>query len=85
MNKPKRAWLYLSEEDKSRLNKIVNSVGTLNDATVLTMLAAAGLRSCEEIGYRLPLPLKFKVSESDVIESIEPTEVRISAPKAGKR
>jgi len=61
--KSQRKWLYLDEQDLVRLSKLVEAVGTLNDAVVLSALASAGLKACEGLGYRLPLPLKFEVAE----------------------
>jgi hypothetical protein len=63
--KSKRAWLYISEEDQPRLEELLRSVGgSFNEVTVLSALASAGLKACEDIGYRLPLPLVFSVQES---------------------
>ena len=73
VNKPKRTWLYLSDEDQKRLCKIVNDVESLNDATVLSILAAAALRACDEIGF-MPLPLHLTVKEMPKKESAVPFE-----------
>jgi hypothetical protein len=69
--KSTRSWLYLNDEDEARLDKLVAAVGTLNEATVLSAIASAGLRACEEIGNRLPLPLKFQIVEG-VPEAAKP-------------
>jgi hypothetical protein len=61
--KAKRLWVYLSEEDATRLDRLVNALGSLNAITVLTALASSGLKACEEAGNRLPLPLKFQIVE----------------------
>jgi hypothetical protein len=74
--KSKRAWLYLSEEDQQRLKKLVEAVGTLNEAMVLSALASAGLKACEEIGNRMPLPLKFKIVEGSSEKSNPVTKSR---------
>ena len=61
--KPKRSWVYLSEEDQRRVNNLLKAVGTLNEVTILSTLASAALRACEESGNRMPLPLKFQIVE----------------------
>ena len=61
--KAKRSWVYLSEDDAGRLDKLVSALGTLNEVTILTALASSGLKACEDAGNRLPLPLKFQIVE----------------------
>ena len=70
--KSKRSWLYLSEEDQARLQKLAAAVGTLNDATILSALASASLRACEELGNRMPLPLKFRIIEGSMEKELSP-------------
>ena len=61
--KAKRSWVYLSEEDTVRLDNLVKALGTLNEVTILTALASSALRACEDLGNRMPLPLKFQIVE----------------------
>jgi hypothetical protein len=62
--KGKRYWVYLSEQDEQRLNKLVDSIGTLSAFDVLSVIASAGLKASEESGHRLPLPLGFQIHEA---------------------
>ena len=71
--KSTRSWLYLNEEDSARLDKLVAAVGSLNEATVLSAIASAGLKACEGLGNRLPLPLKFQI-----VEGVPETEKPLS-------
>ena len=64
LKKAKRTWVYVSEEDQPRLQALVKAVGSLNETMILGAIASARLKACEEIGYRLPLPLKFEVKET---------------------
>ena len=61
--KPKRVWVYLSEEDQGRLNSLVSAVGTLNEVMILSTLVSAALKACDQAGTRMPLPLKFQITE----------------------
>jgi len=72
--KPQRKWLYLGDEDAARLDKLVESVGTMNEAMVLGALASAALRACEDLGYRV-LPLKLVVPEASATH--EPTKPKV--------
>jgi len=74
--KSKRVWLYLSEDDQERLHKLVQALGSLNEAAILSTLAGAGLKACEEIGNRMPLPLKFQVIEAAPVLGAAPSKVR---------
>lgn len=78
--KSKRAWLYLAEDDLTRLEKLVSALGTLSEAAVLSTLASAGLKACEKLGNRMPLPLRFQV-----VEGIPPDEKLESPPKSRHR
>src|ERR1051325_9822446 len=61
--KPKRSWVYLSEEDQRRVNNLLKAVGTLNEVTILSTLASAAFRACEESDNGIPLPLNFRIVE----------------------
>lgn len=64
VRKPRRTWLYVSEDDQQRLEKILSAVQPhMNEATVLSLLASSGLQACERAGNRLPLPLRFEIAE----------------------
>ncbi len=71
--KSQRKWLYLGDEDVARLDRLVESVGTMNEAMVLGALASAALKACEELGYSV-LPLKLVVPEADANTS--PTKLK---------
>jgi hypothetical protein len=60
--KGKHVRLYILEEDEEPLEKLASATG-LSQTMVLTMLVSAGLRACTEAGRRMPLPLKFGISE----------------------
>jgi hypothetical protein len=77
--KTRRTWLYLTEEDDARLRSLLKKLGPhYNDALVLSIIASAGLKACEEQGGRLSLPLSFKVAEEG-----EPS--RLNEPPTHKR
>jgi hypothetical protein len=78
--KTRRAWLYITEDDDARLQSLVKKLGPhYNDALILSTIASAGLKACEEEGSRLALPLCFKVvEESD-------TTLRLNEPSTPKR
>ncbi len=62
--KTRRAWLYITEDDDARLQSLVKKLGPhYNDALILSTIASAGLKACEDEGSRLALPLNFKVVE----------------------
>jgi hypothetical protein len=64
--KPRRTWLYVSDDDQERLEKILAAVQPhMNEATVLSVLASSGLKACERAGNRLPLPLGFEIVDPD--------------------
>jgi len=74
--KGKPARLYILEDDEKLLDKLAEHTG-LAQTSVMTFLISAGLKACAEIGYRLPLPLKFQiVNGSDRIEPREPAKGR---------
>lgn len=61
--KPKRTWVYLSEQDQQRLTKLVDAVGgSLSEVNVLTALTSAAIKACSDAGNRIPLPLRFSIS-----------------------
>ena len=58
--KPSR--LYILEDDESSLAKLCESTG-LTSTMVMTLLVSAGLKAAVENNYRLPLPLRFRISQ----------------------
>ena len=60
--KGKQVRLYILEDDEARLDKLSGATG-VNVTTAITLIVSAGLRACEEAGFRLPLPLKFQITE----------------------
>jgi hypothetical protein len=60
--KGKQVRLYILEDDEARLDKLSEATG-VNVTTAITLIVSAGLKACEGIGYRLPLPLRFQIAE----------------------
>jgi|GEM_PF-3717225 len=56
--------LWISEADLPILEKLAESV-ELPKTQVLSRIVAAGVRACREAGYRMPLPLCFRITEPD--------------------
>ena len=61
--KKKQVRIYLEPEQETQFDKLVESIGSLSETALLTTLVAASLRCCVEAGYRMPLPLKFRIEE----------------------
>lgn len=60
--KPKQIRVYLRESEIEMLDALVEMTG-MKDTAVLTHLCTAALRAAKEVDYRVPLALKFRVSE----------------------
>jgi hypothetical protein len=60
--KPKQVRVYLREHELKMLNELVEITG-MRDTAVLTLLCTAALKAAKEADYRIPLALKFQVSE----------------------
>jgi hypothetical protein len=58
--KSHRKWLYLADDDVERLDKLVGSFPSFNEAMVLGSLASAALKACEALNYQA-LPSSFVV------------------------
>lgn len=54
--------LYIKDEDLRILQAITEAV-EIPQTEVMSRIMTAGLRALKEAGNRLPLPLKFQVSE----------------------
>ena len=62
--KRKQVRIYLDESDQARLDSLVNRIGsTLSETTIVTTLLSAALKTCEDEGSRMPLPLAFQFSD----------------------
>lgn len=62
--KGKHVRLYILEDDELPLEKLAQAT-RLTQTAILTILVSAGLKACVEAGNRLPLPLKFEITEGD--------------------
>lgn len=60
--KGKQVRLYILEDDEASLDKLSEATG-LDVTAIMTFLVSAGIKACSEAGNRLPLPLKFHISE----------------------
>jgi len=61
--KPKQVRVYLNAENESLLRELSAHVSELSESQIVTVLITAALRACVASGNRIPLPLKFTVSE----------------------
>jgi len=61
--KPKQVRVYLDETSVEELNALVSKIGSLPESSVTTIILKAALAACVEEGYRMPLPLKFRIVE----------------------
>jgi hypothetical protein len=73
--KPKQVRVYLREPELKMLNDLVEITG-MRDTAVLTLLCAAALKAAKDADYRIPLAVRFKLSEG-----IEPP-AKVTAAKA---
>jgi hypothetical protein len=60
--KARQVRVYLKEKELQTLNELVERTG-MRDTAVLSLLCVAALRAAKEADYRMPLPLKFNISE----------------------
>lgn len=60
--KARQIRVYLRDPEVEMLNELVEISG-MKDTAVLSLICSAALRATKEVDYRIPLALKFKVSE----------------------
>jgi len=78
--KTRRCWLYVTEEDDVILQSLVKKLGAhYNETLVLSIIASAGLKACQEAGTRLPHEFSFKVVDD------EARNARLNEPQPTKR
>jgi hypothetical protein len=69
--KPKQVRVYLNPQNEEMLRSLAANVEELSESQIATMLLSAGLKACADAGNRMPLPLKFEMSEG-VLEEAKP-------------
>jgi hypothetical protein len=79
----KQVRIYIDpNKEADTLHRLKRNIGKLSEADIASLIVAAGLRACEEAGYRLPLPLKFDIVEDD---SPQTTDRRVMLNDKSKR
>ena len=68
--------MYLDEADEERLEALTKAIPVLSQAMIISTILSAGLAACSAAGSRLPLPLKFNISEGLPEESRLTTKTR---------
>ena len=61
--KRKQVRVNLSIEAEEQLSKLHSAIESLSETDIMTTILAAGLKACAQNGYRMPLPLKFKIAD----------------------
>jgi hypothetical protein len=63
--KRKQVRVYLDEAAQEKFDRLVSEIGSLSESSVMTALLTAALDACADNGYRMPLPLRFRINELD--------------------
>ncbi len=64
--KPKVARIYLNEEAAEMTKQAAQEIGDLSESQIISLLVLAGLRAIRANGFRISLPLVFKVAEESM-------------------
>lgn len=67
--------LYLNDEDSALMQRAAE-VTELSQSELMSKLMAAALRAVAQNDYRLPLPLRFQISEGVAEVEKPPTRLR---------
>ena len=71
--KRKQVRVYLTPDMEKTLSTMAAAIESLSETDIMTTLLAAGLKACARNDYRMPLPLKFTITE-DYSRLNEPTK-----------